>query len=310
MFTFYDPQYASNMAEGVDAAFLIIFGISFFFLIGITAVMIWFIIRYHHKRHPKAVQIKESFALEVTWTVIPTILVMIMFYYGYIAFSPMRDIPADAMVVKTVAKMWSWEFEYPGNKLSTELILPINEPVVLEMTSLDVVHSLFISAFRVKEDVVPGTTHYMWFIPERLGNYEILCTEYCGLRHSFMESVARVVPREEFDVWLASVPEATNMDEGLIIMRQNACSGCHSMDGTKLVGPSFQGIYGKAETVLIDGTPAEIVVDSAYLYRAIVDPDYEIVEGYNKGLMKTYKGVIPEEDIQTIIKFLMTLQKE
>jgi cytochrome c oxidase subunit 2 len=235
---------------------------------------------------------------------------MVMFYYGYIAFSPMRDVPEDARIVKTVAKMWSWEFEYPGNKLSFELVLPINEPVVLEMTSLDVVHSLFISAFRVKEDVVPGTTHYMWFIPERLGEYEILCTEYCGLRHSYMESVARIITREAFDAWLDSIPVATNLDEGLTIMRNNACTGCHSMDGTKLVGPSFKGIYGKSETVLIDGNPVQIVVDSAYLHRAIIDPNVEIVEGYNQGLMKSYEGVIPEENIQKIIQFLMTLQKE
>lgn len=310
MFTTYDPQYASNMVEGVDTAFMVIFGISFFFLIGITVVMLWFIFRYHRKKHPKAVQVKESPALEIVWTIIPVILVMLMFYYGYIAFTPMRDIPEDAMVVKTVAKMWSWEFEYPGNKLSTELVLPVSEPVVLEMTSMDVVHSLFISAFRVKEDVVPGTTHYMWFIPERLGNYEILCTEYCGLRHSFMESVARIIPREEFDAWLASVPVATNLDEGLNIMQKNACTGCHSMDGTKLVGPSFQGIFGKQETVLIDGKQTRIVVDSAYLVRSIVDPDYEVVEGYNRGLMKSYEGVIPEKDIQKVIRFLMTLENK
>ncbi|MBE0647459.1 MAG: cytochrome c oxidase subunit II [Bacteroidales bacterium] len=310
MFTTYDPQYASNMVEGVDTAFMVIFGISFFFLIGITAVMIWFIIRYRRNKHPKAIQVKDNPALEITWTVIPTILVMIMFYYGYIAFSPMRDVPSDARVVKTVAKMWSWEFEYPGNKLSSELVLPINEPVVLEMVSLDVVHSLFISAFRVKEDVVPGVTSYMWFIPERLGNYEILCTEYCGLNHSFMESVARIVTREQFDTWLDSIPAATNLDEGLVIMRNNACTGCHSMDGTKLVGPSFQGIFGRTETVLIDGTPTQVTVDSAYLYRSITDPDYEVAEGYNRGLMKSYKGVIQDKDIQTIVQFLMTLQKE
>lgn len=310
MFTTYDPQYASNMVEGVDTAFMVIFGISFFFLIGITAVMVWFIIRYHRKRHPKAVQVKERPALEIAWTVIPLILVMLMFYYGYIAFTPMREIPPDAMVVKTVGKMWVWEFEYPGNKISPELVLPIDEPVVLEMTSLDVVHSLFISAFRVKEDVVPGQTTYLWFIPERLGNYEILCTEYCGLRHSFMESVARVVTREQYDKWLDSIPAATNLDEGLAIIRNNACTGCHSMDGTRLVGPTFKNIYGKSETVLINGVATTVTVDSAYLYRAIVDPNYEIVEGYNPGLMKSYKGVIAEEDIQKVIRFLMTTEEK
>lgn len=310
MFSIYDPQYASNMAQGVDTAFMVIFGIGFFFLIGITAVMIWFIIRYHRKRHPKATQVRENPALEITWTIIPLILVMLMFYYGYIAFSPMRDVPSDAMVVKTTGKMWSWEFEYPGKKVSAELVLPIDEPVVLEMTSLDVVHSLYISAFRVKEDLVPGQTTHMWFIPQRLGNFEILCTEYCGLRHSFMESIARIVPREDFDAWLASVPATIDVDEGLTIMNQNACTGCHSLDGTKLVGPTFKGSFGKSETVIIGGTATRIVVDSAYLYQSIVDPDYAVVEGYNRGMMKSYRGVIAEENIHKIIRFLQTQENK
>lgn len=310
MFSIYDQQYASNLAEGVDTAFMVIYGISFFFLIGITAVMIWFIIRYRRSRHPRATQVKESAFLEIAWTVIPLILVMLMFYFGYIAFTPMRDIPDDAMVVKTVGKMWSWEFEYPGNKVSTELVLPVDEPVVLEMNSLDVVHSLYISAFRVKEDLVPGQTTYLWFIPQRIGKFEILCTEYCGLRHSFMESTARIVTREEFESWLAAVPASVNPDEGLAVLRKNACTGCHSLDGTKLVGPTFKNSFGKVETVVINGIPSQITVDSAYLYRSIVNPDSEIVEGYTRGLMKSYKGVIPEEDIRKAIRFLMTLEKE
>jgi len=310
MFSLYDKQYASNLAEGVDTAFMVIFGIGFFFLIGITAVMVWFIIRYHRKRHPKPVQVRENPLLEISWTVLPLILVMLMFYYGYIAFTPMRDIPADAMIVKTTGFMWDWEFEYPDKKVSRELVLPIDEPVVLEMNSRDVVHSLYIPAFRIKEDLVPGQTTYMWFIPERLGNYEILCAEYCGLRHSFIESVVRVLPREEYDQWLANVPVAVDPGEGLTLLKQNACTGCHSLDGTKLVGPTFKGIAGKEETVLINGKSVRITVDSAYLHKAIVDPDAELVEGYPKGLMKSYEEVMKEEDIQKVVQYLMTLKPE
>ena len=158
----------------------------------------------------------------------------------------MRNAPKDAMVVKVIAKMWTWEFEYPGNKISKELTVPLNKPVKLEMTSLDVIHSLFIPAFRVKEDVLPKMTTTIWFIPQREGVYEILCAEYCGLRHSYMEAKAKVVSQAGYDAWYAALPlKAASEPEGLAIMKKNACMGCHSLDGTKLVGPSLKGIFGQ-----------------------------------------------------------------
>lgn len=308
MFSVFKPQYASNIAEGVDLAFYVIFGISIFFLIAITIVMIWFIVRYNRKRHPKAVQVKEHAWLEITWTLIPLAIVMLMFYYGYIAFTPMRDAPPEAMVVKVIGKMWSWEFEYPGGKMANEMNLPINKPVKLEMTSVDVVHSLFIPAFRVKEDVVPGLTTYLWFIPQIEGTYEVVCTEYCGLRHSYMEARSTVMSQEAYDAWYAALPlKAVGEPEGLAIMKKNACLGCHSLDGVKLVGPTFKEFYGKKETILVDGNAKQITVDSAYVINAIVNPDQEIVQGYNKGLMKSYKGVIPDDDIVKIYQYLKTL---
>jgi cytochrome c oxidase subunit 2 len=144
MFSIFHNQNATNLGHGVDLAFYVIFGISILFLIGITITMIWFVVRYRRKKHPKAIQVKEHTWLEITWLVIPTILVMVMFYYGYIAFTPMHNAPKDAMVVKVTGKMWVWEFEYPGKKMATELTLPINKPVKLAMTSVDVIHSLFI----------------------------------------------------------------------------------------------------------------------------------------------------------------------
>jgi cytochrome c oxidase subunit II len=308
MFSIFETQTASNLAPGVDKAFLIIIGISLFFLIGITAVMIYILIRYNRKRHPKAVQIHESTPLEITWTIIPLIVVMVMFYYGFIAFSPMTIAPKDSLVVGVVGKMWVWEFNYPGDKVSDTLMLPINKPVNLEMTSLDVIHSLFIPGFRVKQDLVPGSVQKMWFIPERIGTYEILCAEYCGLRHSFMGAKAVVVTQEEFDKWLAARPKrAQGEPEGLALIKKNACTGCHSLDGTKLVGPSLKGLFGRKFNVLVDGKPQTIVADSSYIVESILNPDAKTVEGFNKGLMKSYKGVIPTEDINKIFQYLKTI---
>ena len=279
---------ASNFVEGVDLAFKIIFGIGIFFLVGITAVMLFFVFRYGKKKHPKAEQIRDNNVLEVTWTVIPLILVLLMFYYGYVAFTPMRDVPADALQVKVTGKMWFWTFEYAGGKQSPELLIPLNKPVKLNLYSEDVIHSLYIPAFRIKEDVVPGKNNYMWFKAEQLGTYDILCSVYCGLRHSYMEAKARVVPEAEFQAWLKSRPVKYAEPAGLTIMKKNACTGCHSLDGSKIVGASFKGLYGKQEKVITDGKECSVTVDDAYIATSIYDPDKDVVVGFQKGIMKSY----------------------
>jgi len=297
---------ASNFAESVDGAFLFIFGISFFFLIGLTVVMIWFVVKYGRKRHPKAVQIKEDIRLEIAWIVIPLIIVLAMFYYGYIVFKPMREVPAGAMEVKVTGMMWAWTFEYENGKVAKELYLPLNKPVKLNLFSPDVIHSFYIPAFRIKEDMVPGKNNYMWFIPTIEGSYDILCAEYCGLRHSFMESKAIIVSDTAFTSWLAQKSPETAESKGIELLRNNACTSCHSTDGSKLVGPSFRDLYNTNRTVLINGIEKSVLADTTYLHRAIVDPDYEVVKGYNKGMMRSYKSVIKDEDIQTIVDYFVS----
>ena len=177
---------ASNFVEQVDLAFYIIIGISLILLIGITAVMIYFVIRYSKKRNPVATQIEGNNKLELIWTVIPTILVLLMFYYGWVGYQPMRDVPDDAMEVKAIGRMWSWTFEYDNGIKSDKLIVPHNKPVKLNLVSTDVVHSLYIPAFRIKEDVTPGINNYMWFKAQELGSYDVFCAQYCGTRHAYM----------------------------------------------------------------------------------------------------------------------------
>jgi len=298
----------SNFVEGVDLAFKIIYGISAFFLIGITSVMLWIVIRYRRTKHPKAVQIKENPALEITWITIPIILVLLMFYYGYIAFTPMQAAPKDALQIGVIGKMWFWTFEYEGGKQSPVLVVPINKPVKLNLRSDDVIHGFYIPAFRIKQDVVPGKDNFMWFIPGQAGEYDILCSAYCGLRHSYMESKVRVVSEQEYTEWLKSVPVAASEHPGLSILKKNACVGCHSIDGTKLVSVSFKGLYGKTEKVLTDGVERNVTVDSAYLVTSIFDPDKDVVIGYPKGMMKTYKNLITSDEAAKVIDYLKTLK--
>lgn len=299
---------ASNFVEGVDLAFKIIFGISIFFLVGITTVMLYFVIRYRRSRHPKAEQIRDNNVLEVTWTVIPLILVLLMFYYGYIAFSPMRNVPENAYEITVIGKMWSWTFEYPGGKQSTDMVVPLNRPIKCNLVSTDVIHAFYVPAYRIKEDVVPGKNNYLWFLPEQLGEYDILCTVYCGVRHSFMEAKVKVVPEAEFNTWLAALPDPSAEPEGLTILKKNACTGCHSLDGTKLVSTSFKGLYGSDKKVITNGTERTVKADDDYIKTAIFDPNKDIVVGYQKGIMKTYTGIVKEDEIPKIIEYLKTIK--
>ncbi len=298
---------ASNFVAGVDLTFIIILGISVFFLVGITAAMIYFVIRYRRKKHPKAAQIEGNNTLEIVWTVVPTILVLIMFYYGWVGYRPMRQVPDDAIPVKAYGQMWSWMFEYPNGKKSAELVVPINKPVKLDLISRDVLHSLYIPAFRIKEDVVPGKDNYMWFTALEAGEYDLFCAEYCGERHSYMLSKVRVISEGEYEQWLVQSDTPADEHPGLTLLKQNACITCHSQDGSKIIGPTFKGLFGKREVVLADGVEKEITVDEEYLVRSIYEPNAEIVKGYNQGLMISYKNTLSEEDVAKIIEYIKTL---
>lgn len=303
-------QGASNFSENVDSVFLFIFSISAFFLVGLTATMIWFTIRFNRKKNPKPKQIKDNMTLELTWTIIPLILVLAMFYYGYVVFKPMREVPEGAMNVKVTGFMWDWLFEYENGKQAKELYVPVNKPVKLNLYSTDVIHSFYVPAFRIKEDMVPGKPNYLWFIPTIEGTYEVLCAEYCGLRHSFMETRVVVISDTAFQRWINEKPDVESIPEGYTLLQNNACLSCHSMDGSALVGPGFKGLYNSEKIVLTGGKEEKITADSLYLIRSIYEPDADIVKGFNPGLMRSYKGVIKEEDAVKIIEYFRQTPKQ
>jgi len=196
---------ASNFVESVDFVFLLAIGISVFFLVLITVMMIYFVIRYNRKRNPKAVNVHSNTMLEITWTVIPTILVIILFWYGWIGYKEMTNIPEDAMVVNVTAQMWNWQFKYENGTVTDSLYVPLGKPVKLILTSNDVNHAFFVPAFRIKKDVYNGTEREVWFIANDIGKYDIACAEYCGLNHSYMYSKVIVMPEDDFDNWLNNV---------------------------------------------------------------------------------------------------------
>jgi cytochrome c oxidase subunit 2 len=300
---------ASNMAEGVDRTFIFIFTIAAVFIIGITVFMIFTVIRFSRKKGKEARQFRGNIKLEALWITIPTILVLIMFYFGWAGFAPMRNVPDDAMTITAIGRMWEWEFDYGNGMKSKDLVVPVNKAVRVNLKSEDVNHSLFIPAFRVKEDVIPGYSNYLWFIPTMPGEYEILCTEYCGLLHSSMLAKAKVLEQEAYDVWFSEFKNTVREPEpdGYLLLRNTGCIACHSLDGTKLVGPSFKNLFGE-ERIVISGTGQKsVTANEEYILNSIYEPDSELVAGYGKGLMQSYKGVIKESDIQIIIDYLKTL---
>jgi cytochrome c oxidase subunit 2 len=312
-----DPQQASNFVAGVDLAFFIILGISILFLISLTVIMLVFIRKYRKEKHPEAIQNEGSNKLEALWTGIPLILVLVMFYFGWMGWKPMKNPPDDAMRVKAIARMWNFQFQYENGKITDSLYVPINEPVILDLVALDVLHSLYIPAFRVKEDMVPGQDKQMWFIPGTEGSYDLFCTEYCGLEHSYMFTGVTVMPKEEFETWIADTTavavvvdtEMSLADQGFEVMRRNGCNACHSSDGTKLVGPSYLGYWGTMRKVTTGREEREVLFDEEYLRRSIYDPNADIAEGFNRGLMLSYEGMVSEEEVDLIIEYLKALNE-
>ena len=306
------PQ-ASNFVTGVDRAFLLILGISFIFLIGLTFMMIYFMYKYNRKRNPKATQIKGSNTLEIIWTVIPTILVLIMFYYGWAGWKPMTNPPEDSFEITVVGRMWNFTFEYENGKKTDTLFIPKDQPIKLNLKALDVLHSVYIPAFRVKQDMVPGDDKFMWFEPQKEGTYELFCTEYCGLQHSYMYNWVKVMPQDDFNKWYVDttvrVAEAVDSPTaaGKRIMTNIGCFACHSLDGSKLVGPSFKGIYGAERTVVTKREERQVVADDEYIKQSIYDPNADLVKGFNKGLMLSYQGQLTDTEIGQIIEYLKTL---
>ena len=188
--------------QGVDQAFWYILGVSVVLLFGITVVMIYFVVRYHRSRNPVASDIRDNYMLEIIWTIIPTLIALSMFAFGWLHLG-LHTVPKDAMEVEVLGQQFSWIFVYDNDKeTENEMVVPLGKAVKLNISSLDVLHSFFIPAFRIKVDTVKGMPTYAWFLADEVGEYDIQCTEYCGVDLSAMVTTLRIVPEKEFVTWL------------------------------------------------------------------------------------------------------------
>ncbi len=314
-----------NLSNPADDTFFFILGISVTLLVLNTAVMIFFVMRYSRKRNPNPTDVKENLTLEIIWTVVPTILVLAIFFVGWKGFEYMRTVPPDAMPVKVTARQWSWTFTYENGKQDNVLRVPVRKPVKLLITSADVLHSLFIPAYRIKEDCVPGMETHLWFLPDQLGSYDLFCTEYCGVGHSAMITKVEVMPQKDFDAWyaeekIAAAAEekkpaakapakkgAAPTEEGARLIQVKGCVACHTTDGTPKIGPTFKGVFGKKETVIRDGKERELVVDEAFIKQTLLHPEIDRIKGFPP-IMPSQQGQLTDKEIDEIVEYIKTLK--
>ena len=305
------PEAASTVAGEVDALFYFIFYASLFFFVLVTSAMVYFAIRYR-KRGKRVLtsSISHNTALEVTWTVIPTILVFVIFIWGFKDFLNLHVVPRGATEIKVTGQKWFWSFDYPeGLSVVNELTVPVNKPIKLLMASKDVIHSFYVPSFRVKMDVVPNRYSIIWFEATQTGEYNLFCTEFCGKGHSEMIGKVNVVTEEEYENWLlenADPSEGLTMEEfGAKLYKSKACVTCHTIDGTASQGPSLLGIYGKNEQ-LTDGS--SVLVDENYLRESLLNPAAKIVKGYQP-VMPPYQGLLNDKEVDALIAYIKSLSQ-
>jgi cytochrome c oxidase subunit 2 len=299
---------ASTSAQFIDVAFFRILAIEMVLLIAVTSVMVFFVLKYRRKKNAVPENIEGNVLLEIIWTIIPTLLVLGIFYIGWTGFSSVRETPPKAMVIKVIARQWVWQFSYDNGKQSDILRIPVNKPVKLRLSSQDVIHGFYIPAFRIKEDCVPNMGTYLSFTANMPGTYDIFCTEYCGHGHSAMVSKVEVMANGDFDAWYSAVTDEERkleMKTGEKILEAYNCLDCHTTDGKTMDGPTFKGLYGSRVTVTTKGKERTLLVDEDYLRRSIVDPQADIVKGYSDIMPVT---PVKPEDLEAIVAYIRTLQ--
>jgi cytochrome c oxidase subunit 2 len=279
--------------------------ISFVLLIG---AMVFFIVKYRRRTDAdKTAYISHNHFLEFLWSFIPLVIFMAIFYWGWDVYKQNRSFPKDALEVSITGRQWAWDMEYPsGRKATNELVVPVGKDIVLNMSSIDVIHSFYIPAFRIKQDVVPGRRSKLWFNSDRLGDYHLFCSEYCGTAHSGMIGMVKVVTQAEYETWLKKNPATmTPAERGQDLYTVKGCVACHSLDGSIKVGPSWKGLWGST-VKHTDGSTAQF--DENYVRQSMMEPQAKIVAGFQGVVMPSFQGQVKEEEINDIIEYIKTLK--
>jgi cytochrome c oxidase subunit 2 len=300
------PDRASTMASRVDALYFFLVGMSVFFSVLIAGLILYYAIRYR-RRSPNEIgeSIHGGLVLEITWTVIPLAITMVIFVWSAQIFFAMFRPPDETLNIYVVGKQWMWKFQHlDGQREINELHVPVGRPVKLIMTSEDVIHDVYIPAFRVKADVLPGRYTHEWFQATKPGRYHLFCAEYCGTRHSGMVGEVIVMEPNDYQAWLSGgAAEGSLASAGEKLFADLACNTCHRPDAQGR-GPVLTGLFGKT-VQLSDGTT--VAADEAYVRESILNPAAKIVAGYQP-IMPTFQGLVTEEQLLQLIEYVKTLK--
>ena len=309
------PTSASTFAPGVDFILWLVTIISVLSCIVVGAMLVYLVVKYRRRSdNDSTPAITHDSFLETLWTVIPTILCVVIFIYGYVYYDEYTTTPKNDIEINVTGKQWIWSFDYAnGKKTLNDLYVPVNQPIRLVMQSTDVLHSFFVPAFRVKQDLMGNRYTYINFTATKEGVYDLYCTEYCGTAHSDMLGKVHVLSEAKFAAWedgsadkakkasAANIPPA---ELGKQLYSSKGCVACHSIDGADGVGPTWKGLFAK-NRVFTDGTSAS--ADENYIKESILYPGEKMVEGYGP-VMPSYKGLLDDAEITAIIEYIKTLK--
>lgn len=300
------PESASTTAGRVDALYLFLVLVSAIMTALIFITLMIFAVKFRRRRGQSAEQIEGSNILELTWSLIPFGVFMAFFVWGAVIYFQERTPPQDATEVYTVAKQWMWKFEHiEGQREINELHVPVGRDVKLIMTSQDVIHSFYVPAFRIKQDVLPGRYTTMWFHATKPGTYHVFCAEYCGTQHSGMIGSVVVMEPRDYEAWMSGGGSQPLAVTGQQLFSELGCITCHRSD-TQGRGPNLVGVYGKP-VLLEDGR--SVMAGENYVRESILDPGAKIVKGF-KPVMPTFQGQVSDEQLSALVAYVKSLAQQ
>jgi cytochrome c oxidase subunit II len=300
------PEAASAIASDVDHLYIYLTLVSVVMSVLIFGTIFVFALKYRRKSDDEVpAAIHGSWRLEVTWSIIPFLVMLTFFWWGAKIYFLNATPPPDSMDVYAVGKQWMWKLQYPGGQREiNELHVPIGRPVKVTLASEDVIHSFFIPALRVKHDVVPGHYDILWFNANKPGRYHLFCAEYCGTEHSGMVGWVTVMNPADYENWLAGGGSAGTMaQQGERLFEQLGCSGCHLAERQGR-GPNLRGLYG-SRVQLTNGQT--VPADDAYIRESILNPNAKVSAGYRPNVMPSFQGQLSEEGILQLVVYIKSL---